>query len=167
MGPLEAILIWIFLAQNSTSEKKDPKFTDYPVEEIYRGNPVPPNIITAKSRRYRTMIRDGASGKVQFSGHYTIAEWGCGTDCMEFAIVDSISGMVYDEFWISGFPADWWNDHPSDQDADRLKFVPDSRLLKIKGCPNDHDCGFYDYEMVDGQGLRTVRKRLLPKRYQL
>ena len=167
MGPLGIMIVWILLGQNSISEteKRSPQFKDYPAREVYRGKPAPPNIITKKSREYRTMIREGASSKVQFAGHYTVPIWGCGTDCMEFAIVDSISGKVYDEFWLSGLPGAWWKDHQSDDD-ERMRYLPDSRLLKIQGCPRDHDCGFYYYEIVDGEGLRLIWKRLLPKQYQ-
>jgi hypothetical protein len=45
-------------------------------------------------------------------------------------------------------------------------YRPSSRLLKINGCPNERNCGFYDYEMVDGKGLRLIQKRLLPKEFQ-
>ncbi len=44
--------------------------------------------------------------------------------------------------------------------------MPVSRLLKINGCPNDTDCGYYDYVMVDGKELKMVRKWLLPKEFQ-
>lgn len=40
------------------------------------------------------------------------------------------------------------------------------RLMKINGCPKDENCGFYDYEMVDGKGLKLIRKELLPKEFQ-
>jgi hypothetical protein len=101
---------------------------------------------------------------VEFAGYYTIPTWGCGTDCEEFVIVDSISGKVYDEFWLSGFPGDWWQNHKIDNE--RKKFHPDSAMLKIDGCPRDRDCGSYDYQMVDGEGLKLIRRRLLPKQYQ-
>jgi hypothetical protein len=47
-----------------------------------------------------------------------------------------------------------------------MEFHPNSRLMKIDGCPGEENCGFYDYEMVDGKGLKLLRKELLPKQYQ-
>jgi hypothetical protein len=38
--------------------------------------------------------------------------------------------------------------------------------MKVNGCPNERDCGFYDYIMVEGEGLKLIRKRLLPKEFQ-
>jgi hypothetical protein len=26
-------------------------------------------------------------------------------------------------------------------------------------CPNEENCGLYDYEMVEGKGLKLIRKR--------
>ena len=47
-----------------------------------------------------------------------------------------------------------------------MEFHPNSRLLKINSCPNGSNCGFYDYVMIDGSGLKLVRKELLPKEFQ-
>ena len=50
--------------------------------------------------------------------------------------------------------------------ATRIQFVPSSRLFKVNGCPNESDCGYYDYVMEDGKGLKLVQKWLLPKEFQ-
>jgi hypothetical protein len=47
-----------------------------------------------------------------------------------------------------------------------IEFHPQSRLFKINGCPNEENCGFYDYVMTEKRGLRLVRKELLPKEFQ-
>jgi hypothetical protein len=38
--------------------------------------------------------------------------------------------------------------------------------MELNMCPNEHDCGFYDYVMIDGKGLKLLRKKLLPMQYQ-
>lgn len=96
------------------------------------------------------MIRKGANSKVEFAGHYTVPLFGCGAGCSMFYIVDSISGQVYDGFEIEELPGAWLEKHMDDQPP-RIQFLPSSRLLKINGCPDEKDCGFYDYEMVDGR----------------
>jgi hypothetical protein len=40
-------------------------------------------------------------------------------------------------------------------------------LLKINACPNEENCGLYDYEMIDGKGLKLIRKELLTKEAML
>jgi len=47
-----------------------------------------------------------------------------------------------------------------------MEFHPNSRLLKINACPNEKDCGLYDYVMVDGKGLKLVQKERLPGTFQ-
>jgi hypothetical protein len=141
-----------------------PIFDDYRVAQIYDGTPVPPQL-SKDQRMFRTRIREGAKSKVEFAGHYTVPLFGCGSGCASFYIVDSISGKVYDGFSVADLPGAWI-DRVGHGYPERIEYVPSSRLLKINGCPNERDCGFYDYEMVDGKGLRLVRKRLLAKEFQ-
>lgn len=109
------------------------------------------------------MIREGAKSKVQFAGHYTVPRWGCGAGCSTFVIVDSISGAVYNAFNVADLPPAWIEKHG---EQEQMEFHPNSRLIKINGCINEQNCGFYDYAMVEGKGLRLVRKELLPKEFQ-
>lgn len=140
-----------------------PKFEDFPVKTIYRGTPSPPNLVTEDQRMFRTRISEGAKAKVEFAGHYTVPVWGCGSGCNDYVIADSITGAVYDGLYVVDLPSAWLEEHGEKK---RMEYHPDSRLLKINGCPGEHDCGLYDYEMVDGKGLRLVRKVLLVQKYQ-
>jgi hypothetical protein len=106
------------------------------------------------------MIRNGAASDVEFAGHYTVPRWGCGTDCNVFVIVDSISGRVYDGFELAELPAAWAEKHEGHNVA-RMEFHSNSRLLKLNACPSEKNCGLYDYLMVEGKGLKLVRKQLL------
>lgn len=46
---------------------------------------------------YRTVIRNGyKKNKLNFAGHYSFVEWGCGSDCRESAIIDLEDGKIYD-----------------------------------------------------------------------
>ena len=142
-----------------------PRFRDYKVKNIYRGNPAAP-IITKESRTFRSMIRRGANSNVEFAGHYTVPRWGCGTNCNGFVIVDSKTGKIYAGFGVHGLPFAWVEEHGGDA-IERMEFYPNSRLLQINACPNEVDCGLYDYEMIDGKGLKLLRVDLLPKEFQL
>jgi hypothetical protein len=48
------------------------------------------------TRRFRTSIKDGVKRGVNFAGHYCIVEWGCGTQCQSWIIVDLLTGNIYD-----------------------------------------------------------------------
>jgi hypothetical protein len=111
------------------------------------------------------MIRMGADSDVEFAGHYTIPRWGCGTDCNGFVIVDSISGRIYDGFGVAGLPFTWLDKHRGEE-MERMEFHANSRLLKVNACPNEANCGLYDYVMAEGSGLKLLRKELLPEEFQ-
>lgn len=153
------------LGQTSPSEvEKRPQFGDYPVKNIYRGEPAKP-IITKEFRTIRTMIRLGADSHVEFAGHYTVPRWGCGAGCNGFVVVDSIDGKIYEGFGVAELPFKWLEKHGAEP-LERMEFHPNSRLLKVNACPNEKDCGLYDYVMVEGKGLKLVHKQLLPDEFQ-
>jgi hypothetical protein len=139
-------------------QKERPRFKDFSVARIYSGPPASPKI-NKDWRVFRTMIRQGSKAHVEFAGHYTVPAWGCGSACSTFVIVDSIHGTLYSGFNVADLPMGWLEVHP---DSLRIEFHPQSRLFKINGCINEKNCGFYDYLMVEGQGLKLIRKKLLP-----
>jgi hypothetical protein len=146
------------------SGKTRPDFNDYPVRHIYKGKHAAP-ILSKEQRMFRTRIREGAKADTQFASHYTVPAWGCGSGCIAFVVIDSITGRVYDGLGVSSLPGDWIDEYKPPSTAP-VEFRPTSRLLKINGCPGEHDCGLYDYLMVEGQGLKLIRKELLPQKYQ-
>ena len=98
-------------------------------------------------------------GRQKHSPHFKLSHY------RAFYIVDSITGRVYDGFGIADLPDQWLEKQSGDPPL-RIQFIASSRLLKINGCPNEHDCGYYDYVMVDGKGLKLVDKWLLPQAFQ-
>jgi hypothetical protein len=158
------ILTTILLCAQGANEKARPRFEDFKVSRIYEGKPALPKIPKG-FRQFRTRIRQGAKAPVEFAGHYTIPSWGMGAGCNVFVIVDSLDGTLYGGFGIcevEKFP------EQTDESGhlERMEYRKDSRLLKLNACINEKDCGYYDFEMVDGQGLKLIRKQLLPKEYQ-
>jgi hypothetical protein len=156
-------LLVIFGTLGSSQDKSvRPHFRDFRVKALYAGTPAPPKL-NKTWRTFRTVIREGAKSRVEFGGHYTVPRWGCGAGCSAFVIVDSITGRVYDGFTVADHPLSWMEKH---EELARMEFHPESRLIKFNGCPGEQNCGFYDYVMQDGKGLRLVRKELLPNEYQ-
>ena len=90
------------------------------------------------ARRYRTVLLKGVRRGPNFAGHYTVIAWGCGTSCIQFAIVDALTGKVFfpNEFQsVSGVQV---NDAGFEPEANRdrhwgLRYRPDSRLLVVLG----------------------------------
>lgn len=88
-----------------------PQFEDYPAGHVFQGKATAPKLHNRPARLYRTRIRagvekgwgvyDGGSlwGRERpgpnFAGHYIIILWGCGSPCIQMAVVDAETGMVY------------------------------------------------------------------------
>jgi hypothetical protein len=147
---LVLLLLTISVALASAqNQEKEPvwafKFQDYAVKNIFQGKPAPPILISKSQRMYRTMIREGAAKGPNFAGHYTIAQWGCGSACASIVVVDAVSGRVYDApfGWISMARE---NEHGP---IYQLK----SRLFIADGCLNEEDrkCGTHYYEWKDNK----------------
>jgi hypothetical protein len=72
------------------------EFREFPIS-VYKGKLAAPNFKTdMRAYLFRTQIRDQCKKKgVNFAGHYTIVEWGCGSDCQTIAIADRLNGKIY------------------------------------------------------------------------
>ena len=142
-------------AQSSTqtSIERLPRFEDYPVTDIFKGSPAPPKLRRPGDRMFRTRIREGAAKGPNFAGHYTIADWGCGMGCISIAIVDAKDGRTYD----APFTALAWGVPMMKESVEPLAFKLDSRLLIVRGCPEEENCGSYFYEWT-GSRFKLIRK---------
>jgi hypothetical protein len=72
----------------------DAEFARYPAEPRPTGKAAAPRL-TGKAGRFRTVLREEFARPANFNGHYRVARWGCGTNCIEWAIVDLRSGKVW------------------------------------------------------------------------
>ena len=150
------LLVPVLLAQTRSGNAL-PTFADYPVDVVSTVGSVSPKLTTPQQRRVRTVIRQSVAKGPNFAGRYTIAQWGCGTGCIQFVVVDNRSGMVYDgaagslPFAIVCFGAN------PDRDKTGISFEPDSSLLIVRGCPNDKDCGAIYYEWT-GSHFKVLRR---------
>ncbi len=64
---------------------------------IYKGKLAAPDFTSDPSAKfYKTMIKTQCKAQgVNFAGHYTVIEWGCGTECENIAVVDRLNGRIY------------------------------------------------------------------------
>jgi hypothetical protein len=139
---------------------------DPPTFERYLSEPVTqtPSAVDLTShpnaRRYRTVLRTQAAKGSNFAGHYTVAGWGCGTSCVQFAIIDTLTGRVYFPphiLSVSSDHVDMTKDEPASPFYS-LRYRTNSRLLVIVGALNDDDTregiGYYEWT---GMALKRVR----------
>ena len=141
------------LAQTGTT----PRLEDYPAP-VYKGKPAALKLNGSKeARNFRTRLREGAKEGVNFAGHYTVVQWGCGTACLQAAFIDAKTGAVFFPKELNAFGVWFW-----DNNEEALQFKPDSRLLIMSGFPasegnkSDPKSGLYYYEWT-GRRLRLVK----------
>jgi hypothetical protein len=132
-----------------------PRFTDYPVKEIYKGRIAPVILDSRRARMFRSRLREDSRNGVNFAGHYTVVFWGCGTGCAQMAVVDAKTGKVY---WP---PLDYIDipDAPEDAATPHPNFRPDSKLLVLTRARYDGR-GSYTayYYLFDKNRFRLLRR---------
>jgi len=92
-----ALLRTGFLAQVPAPKQPAYPFDRYPAGKLFKGRPAAPQLVTADQRGFRTVLRNGAKKGPNFAGHFTVVQWGCGSNCIAMAVVDAVTGTVYDQ----------------------------------------------------------------------
>ena len=63
--------------------------------EMFEGTPAVVDFTTLpEAKTYYTMITKSVASGSNFAGHFTLAHWGCGTDCFSYAIIDTKTGEI-------------------------------------------------------------------------
>lgn len=74
-------------------------FEHYPVQEIFSGVSAPLDLESNPiGPKFKTRIIEAYTGKPNFSGHYTLASWGCGMECVAFVVIDNKTGRIYGDY---------------------------------------------------------------------
>lgn len=144
------LAIFVLCVSAAAQQNATPRFEDYPAPK-FSGKPAAVKIIGPKARKYRTGLRENASGGADFAGHYTIAAFGCGTGCISpLAIIDVKTGDVY-------FPPSvaTISSPPDAEDEEMIQSREDSRLLIVVGELNQKK-GKYYFEWANNR-LKLIR----------
>ena len=125
-----------------------PRFEDFPVRLAYTGR----NRLVLKGDdvHWRTRLREAAAGKPDFAGHYVLATWGCGAECVMGAAIDVRTGVVS---WLPGTLCCWFSDEAATPDTvEPLRYRLDSRLLVLTGRRDERngDAGTHYYAIEGG-----------------
>lgn len=155
------LFLFLFFAyQVSGQTADDPAFAKYKVR-VEKLKPVTVDLKSHKNARmFRTNLREAAKGGVNFAGHYTIATWGCGTNCTESGIIDQRNGRVFFPRQLEGVGNGLaaWSD-----DLETLVFKPESNLLILNGLVGGSDLNYTNpkqgihYLLWNGSTFREVK----------
>lgn len=111
-------------------------FQNYPAK-VFQEKIAQPRLETPLAKEHVTMIRKGQKAGVNFAGHYTIVEWGCGTECAVYVIVDDQTGTVFEPPEIS---------KGVDLGVAGPEFRADSTLMVLANCPDPRVYGLKNCE---------------------
>jgi hypothetical protein len=157
---MKRLLLLFCLA--ASAQNNVPKFDKFRVQETFSGKPAAPQLKRPKDREYRTKIETEAEQGPNFAGHYRVAVWGCGSSCVQGALIDSKTGQIFDlPFTSIGWGSGKFGDGTSTL-ADGFEPVSvkrDSRLFVFRGCPDEDTklCGAYYYEWT-GSLFKLIAK---------
>jgi hypothetical protein len=138
---------------SAKAAKSAPQFSDYPVtepEQPRTADPVALRLASSSTRRYATLLHQEFGKPANFAGHLRVAQWGCGTDCRNFAVLDLKTGAA------STLPHAEEISGVMGNDDERIEFRPDSRLLIISGSINDGTAPGKFYYLWTGKRLQRI-----------
>ena len=106
------------------------------------------------ARMFRTRLRQANKNGVNFAGQFIFTTWGCGTSCVQGAIIDTKTGVVYfpEELGVMTFG------NLGDADIP-LDYNKNSKLLILKGrVGGDEDSELGTYYLVwEGTKFKQVK----------
>jgi hypothetical protein len=147
------------------------RFDDFRVEAVAQGRPVPVDFGRHPlARRYRTVLSGGARKGPNFAGHFTVIGWGCGSSCVQFAVVDARNGTVFFPQGFASVSGVRVNSEGFEPDASSggywgLRYRIDSRLLIVLGALDESaDREGATYLLFDEGVFRQVSTTYLRKR---
>ena len=135
----------------STSSGADaPRFSDFPVRQIFRGKPSDPQFRPGEDQypngdgHFRADVALETERGPNFAGRYTLALWTCGSGCSSAVVVDSVTGKLYRDmpFGILVLPR-------FDRGREPYSFRLDSRLLIVQG--------YFDVDVPDEKAACSRR----------
>lgn len=122
------------ICKKSGSNPDTPSFGQYKVKVSealprpirFRGN--------RNAQMFRTRLKRARKGGVNFAGSYIFTTWGCGTSCVQGAIINARTGVVYfpKELGVMTFNSLGDEDIP-------IQYQKDSKLFILNGTAGDNE----------------------------
>lgn len=162
---LKVFILLFIIYSDCFAQEKIPKFTDYPVTNIYAGKNHPLAKLSAFENDFRTRLNDAIKNKKpSFAGHYIVTGWGCGSGgCNMGAVIDVLTGRAYP------FPVGLTSVSPlkpefENEDGQEHIFKLNSRLMIFAGdlIESEHSKGDDTIEFYEFKGDKFVFIKSIP-----
>lgn len=125
-----------YVFDGSVRQEDIPKFEDH-AAAVWNGRKRALNLSShPDARMFRTRLREAWTGGVNFAGQFIVTYWGCGTGCVQGAIIDARTGKVYfpDELQGMGFGVLGF-----DIEGEPMEYRKESKLFVIRGVTADNE----------------------------
>jgi hypothetical protein len=157
------------ITANDLHRKNAPDFAQYAALERLTSEVAPVDLNSSSlARRFRTVLRQGATEGPNFAGIYTVVGWGCGSSCVSFAIINNKTGKVIAPSGINSVSgvelhADDFEPHTNSKYWG-LRFKLDSKLLIVVGAINEDEKreGAF-YYLLENEKLKPIFSILTKK----
>lgn len=163
---MKTVILFVFIVVFSLNifGQNTPTFAKYSVKVQKKTV----NEVNLKSHRdarmFRTNLRNSFKEGVNFAGSFILSSWGCGTSCLQTAIIDGKKDVAFFPKILQG--SSFGFDELSDKE-ESLEFKKNSRLLIINGYiatgnedkPSKYGIWYYEWT---GKNLKLVK--FVPKK---
>ena len=150
LGLGATLLALLCLDAGAQQRKRVPRFSDYPVKEIYQGKTAAPILETDDQRLGSTYYQAVADGGVNFAGHYAVVMLGCGAGCSSIEFLDTRTGQITSgDFTNSG----WKKFHDAFRD---VEFRRNSRLIVFAGSIDQKGPAGWHFYLFDNGKLKRL-----------
>jgi len=120
-------IVFAWLGLTLAAEAQDvPKFFQF-AEKVYAGPHAAVKLVTKDDQAFATRLKQASTQPVNFAGHYILATWGCGAECLGGAVIDARSGKVV----FLPYSVCCWSE------GDPFYYKKDSRLIVFSGVLNE------------------------------
>jgi hypothetical protein len=105
------------------------EFARYPPAARLHKPATTPDVRSGRAHHYRTRLREEAKEGANYNGHFRVAIWGCGSNCMEWAVIDLATGRV----WMAPDIVEsyWSADFDNEKAPDWMEYYENSALLYL------------------------------------
>lgn len=107
---------------------------------------------TSQDRLYRTQLREASTRPANFAGHYVLAVWGCGSECIMGAAIDTRTGRVA---WLPFAVCCWAS---IGEPTQPLLFRLDNNAVIVTGklitATETREAKYVIYRLVNGRFIR-------------
>ncbi len=144
------------ICKKSGEEADVPTFEQYAVKVsnakpkpiVFRGNP--------DARMFRTRLKESLKDGINFAGHFIFTYWGCGTSCIQGAIINAKTGVVYFPEELGGVGFGFGNAGLEIAD-EPLQYRKDSRLFILTGYRGGTEISGVSYLVWEGTRFRLAK----------